>query len=506
MSHKPDITSRQRLDTVGKVEGNKLFRLFVVRLTMLELNFSRSLSRLLSNKFKVLEVAVFSLWYLAMFPGRLGFDNSEAIRMIQRGESTDLWSATFFWYLKIVTFWGESIILASFISYLLLSFSLKYFILGLPGDIQILRKSYLLALATPIVSVFGLTISHDAFQVSGILLLIGYQLRRQLGHAQSKNKSLLLVFIAYASLMTTHFGLVIIFFDLIFKVFQKLKIALVLAVLTSSLFILSSFGITKHDPSARTNWLVADLKCVAQHKEARLSDADWAFLQTIAPKQEWTTPLSCTTVDEPVGSLKNRNKEASHFNKVFAESYLKIVLKNPAIVGMAHIQRSRGALPPPFFQGPDNQVELDPSVPIGQGTNIALQNSFEMLHPSVDEPSVDLDLGVLKPLQLIAQALTFTVNQASWFWGWGGLWFWPIIYFFLTRQKNKSLFLRLFPLFPIVLLHVLLVAVGPAPLPRYVMSATICGVTISIILFLEWVARIRLNIQPSPNSVARNAN
>lgn len=461
---------------------------------MPELSFSRTHSYFLSNKFKVLEATIFGFWYFALFPGRLGFDNSEAIRMIQRGESTDWWSATFFWYLKIVTFWGESIILASFISYLLLSFSLKYFILGLPGDIRILRKSYLLVLATPIVSVFGLTVSHDAFQVSGILLLVGYHLRQQAGFAQSEKKSLLLLFLAYASLMTTHFGLIIILLDLIFKVFQKFKIAVVLAVLVSLLFTLSSFGITKHDPSAKTNWLVADLKCVAQHSQARLSDSDWNFLQTIAPKQEWMTPLSCTTVDEPVGSLKNRNKETMHLSIDFAEDYLKIALKNPAIVGMAHIQRSRGALPPPFFQGPDNQVELDPRVPIGEGTNIALQNSFEMLHPSVDEPSVDLDLTILKPLQLVAQALTFTVNQASWFWGWGGLWLWPLIYFFLSRIKVQSVIARLKALSPLFLLHFLLVAVGPAPLPRYVMAAVIMGLSATTCLFIEWLEKIRVKI------------
>jgi hypothetical protein len=500
MSHEHDITSLQPLDPAGKVEQNQLFRLFVVGLTMLELNLSRSLSRFLSNKFKVLEVAVFSLWYLAMFPGRLGFDNSEAIRMIQRGESTDLWSSTFFWYLKIVTFWGESIILASLISYLLLSFSLKYFILGLPGDIRILRRSYLIVLATPIVSVFGLTVSHDAFQVSGILLLVGYHLRQQAGLVQSENKSLLLVFIAYASLMTTHFGLIVIFLDLIFKVFQKLRIAAILSVLVSLLFTLSSFGITKHDPSARTTWMVADLKCVAQHSEARLSDSDWIFLQTIAPKQEWTAPLSCTTVDEPVGTLKSRNKEALHFNVGFAENYLKIVLKNPAIVGMAHIQRSRGALPPPFFQGPDNQVELDPSVPIGLGTNIALQNSFEMLHPSVDEPSVDVNLTMLKPLELIAQALTFTVNQASWFWGWGGLWLWPLIYFFISRIQARSLLTRIKALSPLLLLHFLLVAIGPAPLTRYVMAAVIMGMSTTTLLFMEWLDRTGTKLRFTPTS------
>lgn len=110
-----------------------------------------------------------------------------------------------------------------------------------------------------------------------------------------------------------------------------------------------------------------------------------------------------------------------------------------------------------------------------------------MLHPSIDEPSVDLDLTILKPLQLVAQALTFTVNQASWFWGWGGLWLWPLIHFFLSRIKVQSEIARLKALSPLFLLHFLLVVVGPAPLPRYVMAAVIMGVSTSIIVLLGWL-------------------
>jgi hypothetical protein len=235
--------------------------------------------------------------------------------------------------------------------------------------------------------------------------------------------------------------------------------------------------------------MIADLKCIAQHEQASLSNRDWQFLQGIAPKSEWLIPLSCTTVDEPVGSLVSREPEAMILDRNFLFNYASVIAKNPAVFGMAHIQRSRGALPPPFFQGPDNQVELDTSVPIGQGTNTALQNSIEMLHPSVDEPSVNIRVSILKPLEVLAQGFTFLVNQASWFWGWGGLWLWPLVYFFITRVKEAKIIFRLTAIAPILLLHTMLVAVGPAPLPRYVMSAIISGIACLVIIILEGLER-----------------
>jgi hypothetical protein len=470
----------------------------VVGLGMFLLNRGSFIKSISNNRFKLTEVFIFAFWYMAMFPGRVGFDGSAAIKMIQKNESTDLWTATFFWYLKIFTFGGNSIYLASFISYLFLTISLKYFIFSLPANLSVLKKTYLIMLATPIVSVFGLTLSHDSTQVSGILILVGFHLRSSNVSRANDRFSVLVLSFAYAGLMTTHFGLALIFLDLVLQFIRKVKVGATLTFISVLLFLLSSLGISRHDPSANTAWMVADLKCIAQHGEARLNNSDWIFLQSIAPKSEWLNALSCTTVDEPVGSLRSRKSEAMIFSPDFAISYIRVVMKNPAIVGMAHIQRSRGALPPPFFQGPDNQVELDPAIPIGQGTNIALQNSFEMLHPSVDESSVDLRVPLLKPLELIGQGLTFLVNQASWFWGWGGLWLWPLIYFHLTRIHGKRVVTRLKALFPVLLLHILLVSVGPAPLPRYVMVTVIAGITATLILLLEWYERTSLRLNKAP--------
>jgi hypothetical protein len=445
----------------------------------------------LKNRFKVMELMIFSYWYLSLFPGRLGFDGSEGIRMIQRGESTDWWTASFFWFLKILSFNGQSIFLASLVSYLFLAFSLKYFVFSLPAKQSILRRTYLVMLATPIVSAFGLTVSHDALQVAGTLILIGTLFRNAGdGDAQKSINPALLV-LAYSGLLTTRLGIFIVILDILFRLKFSKKIGFLLLGYLVLFLSISSVGISKHEASANTNWMLADLKCVTQHPEARLSPGDWLFLETIAPKVEWKIPLSCTTVDEPVGLLKSKNSEAHLFSREFAGNYIKIVSKNPAIVAMAHIQRSRGALPPPFFQGPDNQVELDTSIPIGQGTNIALQNSFEMLHPSIDEPSVKHQIKVLKPLESLSQMPIFLVNQASWFWGWGGMWLWPAFYLALSRNRTKTFTQRIGVYSPILVLHFLLVVIAPSPLSRYVMAAVICGLTSFIILIFEWLNRIK---------------
>ena len=448
-----------------------------------------------NQRFNIVSISVFAYWYVSLFPGRLGFDYSLAIRMIQNGQSTDWWTSSFFWFLRITSFWGREIFLSSFITYFALFLSLRYLIFSLPADQRILKKTFIIATIFPLVSVFGLTVSHDVFQVSGIFLLTGMEFRRYRAVMSNTKTTYITTLLAYVMLTTTQTGVVVILLDVILQIMRrKFLVQIICIILTAGVYCLSTIDIAKHDPSGNVAWMVADLKCIAQHPEARISDSEWKFLVSLAPKSDWLLEMSCTTVDEPVGAMKSLNRKLMRLNLNFVSNYTKIVIKNPSIAGVAHIQRSRGALPPPFFQGPDNQVELNTSIPIGKGTNVALQNSFEILHPSIDEPTVDRQVSFLKPFELIAQGLMFFFNQASWFWGWGALWMYPALYFTVTRIRNSTFIKRTQPLYFVFLLHVMLVAVGPGPLPRYVMSAIILGLSTTIILFLEWAQKYRSEI------------
>jgi hypothetical protein len=145
------------------------------------------------------------------------------------------------------------------------------------------------------------------------------------------------------------------------------------------------------------------------------------------------------------------------------------------------------ALPPPFFQPPTNQIPWNVEIPLGFNTNVALQSGPGLLHPSVDESTVDINFKYLIPFEVIAQLLTLFINQASWFWGWGGLWLWPIIGFTVLRLKIKNVRGVALALFPTLTLHFVLFCIGPSSLGRYVMSTVLQGFILSYVLVVEKV-------------------
>jgi hypothetical protein len=108
-----------------------------------------------------------------MFPGRLGYDYALAIRMIQNGESTNWWTGIYFWFLRLTTFYGQSIYITSLIGLVSITYALWYFLSSVVENRKILERSFLITLCFPIVGVFGVTVSHDIFQSAGLLILSG---------------------------------------------------------------------------------------------------------------------------------------------------------------------------------------------------------------------------------------------------------------------------------------------------------------------------------------------
>jgi hypothetical protein len=252
-------------------------------------------------------------------------------------------------------------------------------------------------------------------------------------------------------------------------------------------YLVSSVGIT---PQASGYYLwpaFADLKCVAQHSGAEITTSQWNWLDDYASLELWKTPISCSSMDQAVESLGFQSDVIIPVNSEFFRNYLAILKQNPAIVVMAHINRSRVALPPPFFPVPNNQVNLNSEVPIGQGTNTALQSGPEVLHPSIDEPSMKVNKGPLILVEQVVQIPTFLINQASWFWGWGGMWLWIIGFYFLKKGRPVRIRQILMANWPTFLLHATLVFVAPTSLPRYVMSTIYCGLVASVVLSLEYI-------------------
>ena len=444
------------------------------------------------RKFSFAFLAIIAFWYLSLFPGRLGYDYSLAIKMIQQGKSTDWWTSLFFWYLKISSFNGNSIFVPALLGLISLAFSLVFLISAFSQSLKVRMWAVIVISLTPLFGVFGVTVSHDVFQTAGIIILVGVELRFIQKMYISNPELITVILIAFIFLLSVKTGPFFILFGLIsLAIRKKVRIILITMPFIVILYFASSIGVstdfmkdTKYYP------MIADLKCIAQHPEAEITSDEWKFLEQIAPKQIWVEELSCSTVGSASNVINSPDFQLN-LNGQFWRNYFGITSKNPAIFMMAHLQRSRGALPPPFFQGPENQVSYDINLPIGFGTNTALQSGPELLHPSIDEPSVDINIRILKPLEFFAQSPTFLVNQASWFWGWGGIWLIPIMYFWVKNFKNSKISTRLISLYPIYLLHLSLIILTPGALGRYYMSTILIGVTASIVILLEFFAKVQ---------------
>ena len=411
--------------------------------------------------------------------------------MVQRGQSTDWWSALFFWFIKISTIQGRTIAISSLIQIALLFYSCHEFIMTLPFEKNLRRLTLMIFTATPFFGFFALGISHDVFLAAGILLLLSFEFRKTFDTNTHQKKSYERINqpLIIISMSMSKIGLLIlvIYFSVSF-LRREFTNAFVIASSSIIIFVISSFGITTQATGLYLWPAIADIKCIAQHEQAEISVEQWNWLNKLAPESKWKDPVSCASMDQAVQSLGLEPNINIPLTREFVTNYSQIALHNPLIVVMAHINRSRVALPPPFFPIPANQVDLNLNTPIGQGTNIALQSGPEILHPSIDEPSMKVNKGFFKILEMFVQIPTFLINQASWFWGWGGLWIWVIALLFGLKLRPFRIRTVLVSIWPILFLHLVLLFLAPNSLPRYVMSTVYCGLIILISLL---VAKIR---------------
>jgi len=453
---------------------------------MVPLNKSfKSYVKTSSDLSRAIVVALF--WFFLTFPGRAGFDTVLAIKLMREGQTTDWWTAWYFRVLQVLTFNGRAIWLFSLVGILTLTLSFLYFIKSIPISEKMRSFAFYATVFSPIFGVFGVTVQHDVFQTSGLLLLIALEIRQSRNFEISDRSKLTVYTVAFLLMATSHAAVITFALAMIILLIRYRKVAMVFF-LSIGFYLLSTVSAVGIDSSwmkyGKFDSVVLDLKCIAQHPDARISVSQWDFLETMLPLETWKEMLRCDTLTF-MPFKKDLNYKNVGINQEFIKTYLLIALQNPPLWAQSHIVRTTSALPPPFFQGPENMVELDHSKPVGEGANWALQIGNPVIHPSIDDPSLKIEVPILHQLDfLLVQSLSFLINQASWFWGWSGLWLWPsMLLLFFTASLGRRMFIDFITYsYPILSLHLFFVAFGWGPTSRHLQITIIVGIFASLLL------------------------
>lgn len=465
------------------------------RLRSIDLNYLATRKSRITIKSIRVEILLFCFWYVSSFPGKLGFDSSELLRLIQNDRQTAWWGSSFYWFVYFTSFKGEQIFVTSFISLVVYTIALLFLIKQLPVNPIIRRRALRIFMMTPLYGTFGVTVSHDVFLVSGIMLIFGELLRHNCRVEPHKNKGFWILIMASSLLMTNQAGILIALTSCAVLYFRKPPGLFLLILTISSLYFISNQTIKESFSQDQVTGsinriMIADIKCVVQHPTISEHVITAWGLTRYASLEKWKKPVNCASIDLAIASLEPLNNHQG-WNKSLLKTYLNVAAEAPAVVLMSHIQRSRNALPPLLFPAPDNQVNLNASIPLGIASNLALQDGPELLHPSVDLTSVDINNRLTKFLEIPSQTLTFLVNQASWFWGWGGFWILFIFAFLILHfpliEKSKVVLMTT----PFITQHLVIFVVGAGSLGRYVMCSISVGFLLFLIILMEKLEELR---------------
>lgn len=449
-------------------------------------SFGSTYSRIkhLSDFYRSVFVAL--IWFLITFPGRAGFDTIYAIQIMRNGQTTNWWTSWYFRILQLLTVDGKLIWIFSLIGVFALTLSFLYFVRSIPISNKIKNFAFFGTILNPIFGVFGVTVQHDVFQTSGLFLLLGLELRQTRKLDVTNKERVAIYSTSFLLMATSHAGALTIALAILVLVvrYKKILLGIGLTIGFITFSFVSNIGIdSSWMKYGKFDSVLLDLKCIAQHPDARIDNSQWEFLKTMLPMDDWKKPQSCSSLSN-MPFKDNFNFSNVRISNKFIMTYFKISLQNPSLWAQSHIVRTTLALPPPFFRAPENMVDLDYSNPVGQGTNWALQKGNNIvIHPSVDDPSLKIEIPVLHQIDFLVQALSFLINQASWFWGWAGLWLWPSILFLsLVANFGRQQFRTFVTIsYPILSLHAFYVLFGWGPTPRHLQITILVGVFASLI-------------------------
>ena len=402
---------------------------------------------------------IFILWII-FFPGFFSSDSFGAVEMAKTGEFTNSGTASWALYVRLFSFFGNSIALLTLLGGLLLVFSTTTFAYEIFTK-KISAYASLLMSLTPLIWGMGLTLWHDILMTSGLLLVTSFMVKL---HLKQKISTLDLISKLILGSVLVSFrpnGLpVLIVFSIFFLILLQRRIifrflSIAISVTTSTTLIGSSviLGMSPINNYFAQEWMRNDISCFAQ------SPQGVGFVEKNIPEigdtQTWKSEQACGFLSQATITYEDK-VQAQEF---VPRAWLSLLRQDPVFVLKTHLKRNAYLVPIPFYGLP---------TPPFLHSTIEFQNrGIEWAFPSIAEKA-------RAPIRLW--------NLFHSFMAWAGLWV-TIAVMLLLISKRREL---LAPVVMALSLIVILFVFAPIPDGRYALFVLITGQLALVGKLIEW--------------------
>ena len=402
---------------------------------------------------------IFILW-IVFFPGFYSSDSFGAVEMAKTGEFTNSGTASWAIYVRLFSFFGNSIALLTLLGGLLLVFSTTTFAYEIFTKKTSAYASLLMSL-TPLIWGMGLTLWHDILMTSGLLLVTSFMIKLHLGKKTSTLDLISKLILGSVLVSFRPNGLpVLIVFAIFFLILMQRRIifrflSIAISVTTSTTLIGSSviLGMSPINNYFAQEWMRNDISCFAQ------SPQGVGFVEKNIPgigdTQTWKSEQACGFLSQATITYEDK-VQAQEF---VPRAWLSLLRQDPVFVLKTHLKRNAYLIPLPFYGLP---------TPPFLHSTIEFQNrGIEWAFPSIAEKA-------RAPIRLW--------NLFHSFMAWAGFWV-TIEVMLLLISKRREL---LAPVVMALSLIVILFVFAPIPDGRYALFVLITGQLALVGKLIEW--------------------
>jgi hypothetical protein len=428
------------------------------------------------SKIAKLEILSFLIYFLGLFPGKVGSDADKAMELMRNGESTANWTEVYFWFLKLLTFNGSYLALASGFGYACFLFSVHYLVRSIWKSANSFSAvTYSVVIFSPLIGVYGMTLDHNLQSTTGCLILTALVLQL-LRKEELTSKTKILFFFALLLTSMSIIGIVTLagFVLVLLITRQPLKLIASTGILATAIVLVgSSLPVTPRAVGFKYITALEDIRCLVSNENVKISESDLKILERFGPLSIWRDPVSCVIPD--TGEFV-RLKITPENENLIRGVWLRLFRDNPRYILVAHLQRSSVALPPGISGPQPNGYETDILLPLGANTPRWLH-----LWPGVIDDArfnagdIQSQPQILKYLQYLIIFPSIVLNYNSHIWGWGGLWLLISGVILVRNWGRKGLII----LVPVVTAHLFLFLMIPTPDPRYTYFSITLGLLLS---------------------------